>query len=150
VAIPAAAVVQAEVARQARALRRWKRAAVAATALAAGLLLALLVRPDIRVDDGALVVRWKDPAPPPPPTVVYVPQPVRDPQQAERLDALANLVRALAEAAEARDRDRRAEIVALRTRFDVLAAQGQARWQDIQRDLGVLYRTQFARKDGTE
>jgi hypothetical protein len=149
VAVPAAAVFRAEAARQARALRRWKRAAVAATALAATLLVALLARPEIRVDGGALVVRWKDPAPPEP-TVVYVPQPAADPQQAERLEALAQLVRAFAEAAEARDRDRRAEIVALRTRFDVLAVQGQARWQDIQRDMGVLYRAQFARKDGAE
>jgi len=149
VAVPAAAVLRTEAARQARALRRWKRSALAAATLAAGLLIVFLVRPEIRVDGGALVVRWKDPAPPQP-NIVYVPQPPPDPQQAERLDALADLVRAFAEAAEARDRDRRAEIVALRTRFDVLAVQGQARWQDIQRDMGVLYRAQFARKDGAE
>jgi Putative zinc-finger len=150
VAIPATAVVQAEAARQARALRRWKRAAVAVTALAAGLLIALLVRPEVRVDNGAVVVRWKDPPAPPAPTIVYVSQPVPDPQQTERIEALANLVRAFAEAADGRDKDRRTEIAALRTRFNVLAAQGEVRWQEIQRDVGVLYRTQFARKDGAE
>jgi Putative zinc-finger len=150
VAIPASAVVQAEAARQARTLRRWKRAAAAATALAAGLLIALVVRPEVRVDDGAVVVRWKDPPAPTAPTVVYVPQPVRDAEQAERLDTLAMLVRALAEQAEDRDKDRRGDIAALRSRFNVLAAQGEVRWQEIQRDMGVLYRTQFARKDGTE
>ncbi|HKB01850.1 MAG TPA: zf-HC2 domain-containing protein [Gemmataceae bacterium] len=150
VAIPATAVIRAEAARQVRALRRWKRAAVAAAALAAGLLVAVLVRPEIRVDDGALVVRWKDSPSNPPPAVVYVPQPVRDTDQAERLELLTKLVRALAEQAEGRDTDRRADIAALRTRFNVLAAQGEARWQEVQRDMGVLYRTQFARKDGAE
>jgi hypothetical protein len=150
VAVPVSAVVQAEAARQARALRRWKRGAMAATALAAGLLAVLLVRPEVRVGDGALVVRWKDPAPAPPPQVVHIPQPVADPAQAERTDLLAKLVQALAEEAEGRDKDRRAEIASLRTRFDVLAAQGQARWRDIQRDMGVLYRAQFPRKEGAE
>lgn len=150
VAVPVSAVVQAEASRQARALRRWNRGALAATALAAGLLLVLLVRPEVRAEDGALVVRWKDPAPAPPPQVVYVPQPAADPAQAERMDLLAKLIRALAEEAEGRDKDRRADIAALRTRFDVLAAEGQARWRDIQRDMGVLYRAQFPRKEGTE
>jgi Putative zinc-finger len=149
VAVPATTVFQAEAARQARALRRWRRGAITAAALAAGLLGVLLIRPEVRVDDGALVVRWSEPAPAPP-TVVYVPHPVPDPGQAERLDVLAQLVRSLAEDAEGRDKDRRAEIASLRTKFDVLAAQGQVRWRDIQRDMGVLYRAQFARKEGTE
>jgi hypothetical protein len=130
-------------------VRRWRRQALAATALAAGLLAVLLIRPEVRVADGALGVRWKEPAPPSA-AVGSAPQPVRDPETAERLDLLAKLVRALADDAEGRDKDRRAEIAALRARFDLLAAQGQARWQEIQRDMGVLYRAQFARREGTE
>jgi hypothetical protein len=150
VAIAPEAVLQSEAVRAARSLRRWKRLAATSAALAAGLMIVLLVRPDVRAADGAFVVRWKDPTPAPPPTFVHIHQPVTDPDQVERLALLAKLVRALADEAERRDRDRRAEIAALRARFDVLAVRGEARWQDIQRDMGVLYRAQFARKEGTE
>jgi Putative zinc-finger len=150
ITVAPADVLRSESARQARGLRRWKRLATAAAALAAGLLVVLLVRPDVRVGDGALVVRWKPADPPPAATVVHVHPPASNPDQTERLVVLAGLVRALADEAEGRDRDRRAEIAALQARFDALAVRENARWQDIQRDMGVLYRAQFARKEGTE
>jgi Putative zinc-finger len=148
VTVNPADVLRAESAHQARAMRRWRRLAVAATALAAGLLLVLAVRPQVRVGDGALVVRWADPPPAPGP-VVHVQQ-VRDADQAERLEIIAALLRAAADDAEGRDRDRRAEIAALRARLDAVRLTSDARWEDIQKDMGVLYRLQFARKEGLE
>jgi hypothetical protein len=147
VAVSVAGILRAETADQARRARRWRRAAIAAGALAACVLAVLLVRPDIRIDDGALVVRWRDASPQPPQAVVKVEQPVRDD---ERVDLLVKLVRAMAEDAEGRDRDRRGEITALKSRLDRLALQEDARWQDIQKDVGVLYRAQFARREGGE
>jgi len=147
VTVSVAGVLRAETADQARRARRWRRVAIAAGALAACVLSILLVRPDIRIDDGALVVRWREASPQPPQGVVKVEQPVRDD---ERVDLLVKLVRAMADDAEGRDRDRRGEITALKSRLDRLALQEDARWQDIQKDVGVLYRAQFARREGGE
>jgi Putative zinc-finger len=147
VTVSVADIFRAETAEQLRRARRWRRAALAAGTLAACVLTILLVRPDIRIDDGALVVRWREPSAPVPPTVVRVERTARDD---DRVDLLVKLVRAMAEDAEGRDRDRRGEITALKTRMDRLALQEDARWQDIQKDVGVLYRAQFARREGGE
>src|SRR5258708_4608856 len=58
VAIDLAAIHGQALAMQARSMRRWKRFAIAAGALAACLLAFLLIRPDVRVGDGQLVIRW--------------------------------------------------------------------------------------------
>src|SRR5262245_13459969 len=148
VTVNATDVLRAESIEQARAVRRWRRLAVAASALAAGLLVILAVRPQVRVGDGVLVVRWADPPPEPAP-VVHVQQ-VRDFDQTERLEIIAALLRAAADDAEGRDRDRKAEIAALRARLDAIRLTSDARWEDIQKDMGVLYRAQFARREGLE
>jgi anti-sigma factor RsiW len=147
VSVSVAAILRAESADQARRVRRWRRVAIAAGALAASVLTVLVVRPDIRIDDGALVVRWREPSTQSPQAVVRVEQPARDDQ---RVDLLVKLVRAMAEDAEGRDRDRRGEITAIKARVDRLALQEDARWQDVQKDVGVLYRAQFARREGGE
>jgi Putative zinc-finger len=147
VTVSVAGILRAETADQARRARRWRRVAIAAGSLAACVLTILLLRPDIRIDDGALVVRWREPSPQPPQAVVKVEQPVRED---ERVDLLMKLVRAMADDAEGRDRDRRGEITSLKARVDRLAIQEDARWQDIQKDVGVLYRAQFARREGGE
>jgi len=152
VAVNPVAIIEAESARQVRLARRWRRIAVAATTLAAGFLLVLAIRPQVRVGDGALVVRWTDapaPASVPQPSLHLVP-PASDPGQAERLAVLAKLLRALVDDADGRDRDRQAEIAALRARLDAITLSSEARWQDIQKDMGVLYRQQFPRKEGLE
>jgi len=140
-------IVRVESAAQVRRTRRWRRLTFAAGGLAAGLLMVLTIRPDVRIDDGALVVRWREPATPTPATVVYVEHPSRD---NERVELLVKLVRAMSEDGEGRDRDRQGEIASLRTRMDRLTVHEDARWQDIQRDMGVLYRAQFARREGGE
>ena len=143
VCVDVAAIVQGSVTRQAIALRRWKRMAGVAAALAAGFLLVLLARPEIRMGDGALVVRWQPAA-----EIPAIPSaPASDPEQIRRLDLLAQLVRAMAEDAETHDRDRTQQIESLRLRLDLVQTQGDGRWQDIQRDMGVLYRAQFVRKE---
>ena len=140
-------IVRAETAALTRRTRRWRRLTFAAAGLAAGLIAVLVARPDICVDDGALVVRWREPSPPPAATVVYIEPPSRD---SERVELLVKLVRTLSEDAEGRDRDRQREIASLRGRIDRLSVQEDARWQDIQRDMGVLYRAQFAQREGGE
>jgi hypothetical protein len=148
VSIDPAAVLADAAASQTRAVRRWKRIAAGATALAAGVLVVLVVRPTVRVGDGALVVRWADP----PPAVVGRPQtiPARDAELAERVELMGRLVRALADEAEGRDRDRKSEIAYLKARLDLLALQADARHEATARDVGVLYRAQFVKKEAEE
>jgi hypothetical protein len=148
VSIDPAAVLAATAASQARAVRRWKQAAAAAAALAAGVLVVLVVRPTVRVGDGALVVRWADP---PPEVAVQPPTaPARDAELAERVELMGRLVRALADEAEGRDRDRKSEIAYLKARLDLLALQADARHEATARDVGVLYRAQFVKKEAEE
>src|SRR5262245_57290480 len=73
VTISVAGILRAESAEQMRRARRWRRATIAAGALAACVLAILLIRPDIRIDDGALVVRWREPSVPVQPVVKVEP-----------------------------------------------------------------------------
>lgn len=146
VSIDPAGVLARVAAVQARAVRRWKRVAGGAAALAAGVLVVLVTRPTVRVGDGALVVRWADP-----PQVVVEPfAPARDAESAERVELLGRLVRALADEGAGRDRDRQAEVALLRARLDLLTVQIDARHQETRRDVGVLYRHQFVKKEGEQ
>jgi hypothetical protein len=125
-------------------LRRWKRLTVSVSALAACLAFVLLVRPDISLNDGALTVRWREPTLQPLPT----PAVANDPEQLRKLELLTELVRGFAESSERSDRDREKQLQELKLRLELTQLQADNRWQDTQRDMGVLYRAQFPRKDG--
>src|SRR5262249_13086569 len=97
--VDTAAIQRVAVASQYRAVRRWKRLAIAAGALAASLIAILLIRPEVEMGGGALVIRWGErPAEPrrETVTVVQVPGPaMRDVDLEERIRILSDLVRAL-------------------------------------------------------
>ncbi len=145
--MPEAVVNPADIVRSigvadARSARRWRRVAIGATALAAGVSFLLLVRPTIRIGDGAFVVRWSEP----PARVEPSPSRVDD-ALVERVELLGQLVRALADESEGRDRDRKSEIALLKARLELLNVQIDARYQETRRDVGVLYRAQFDKKE---
>src|ERR1700730_1440811 len=60
-AVDVGRIHQDAVATQHRSLRRWKRSAFVIGSLAAGLLLVLLIRPDIRIGNGQFVISWSEP-----------------------------------------------------------------------------------------
>jgi hypothetical protein len=150
VAVDTARIHLEAAARQSRILRRWRRATLAAGALAAGLLLVLLVRPEIEVGGGQFVVRWgeRPPQKEPTVTVVQVPAPAeRDAELAERVRLLGDLVRALREDVETGDRSRREQIDLLVARLEVLRLQSLRRWDETRRDVTALYTAQFGKRD---
>jgi len=139
--------------RQQRALRRWRRAAFAGMAVAAGLLFFLLSRLDFEIGNGQFVVRW---GPRPMPVVkpleregtippVAVAPANRDLE--ERVEILGKLVRALSEDIDARDRQRQDEIVAVVAQLERLRTQTSERLAENRRDLGALYNVQFGKRD---
>jgi Putative zinc-finger len=139
--------------RQQRALRRWRRVALAGMAVAASLLLFLLSRLDFEIGNGQFVVRWGPrPAPvvQPPEREVTIP-PValaaanRDLE--ERVEILSKLVRALSDDIDARDRQRQEQIAAVLARVEVLRTQTSERLAENRRDVGALYNVQFGKRD---
>lgn len=136
---------------QARSMRRWKRFAIAAGSLAACLLAFLLIRPDVRVGDGQLVIRWNSKTEQQPqaeqaPIVVQQPQP-RDADLDERIRVLSELVQVLTLQMESNDQQRREELEVLITRLDLLRIQSQQRWDETKRDVSALYTAQFGRRE---
>lgn len=92
--------------RQVRVARRWRRAAIGGSVVAASLLaFALLPKLEVKAGDGAFVVRWGGPAPvpvpAPAPTPILPPAPVPapppDPTILARLSALEERSRVLAD-----------------------------------------------------
>jgi hypothetical protein len=134
-------------ARQYRSQKRWKRSAIAMAALAAGLLLVLLVRPEIRIGGGQIVIRWSDPPRQPSEPVAVVKAPARDVDMEDRIRILSDLVRALREDVEAGDRDRKQQLDVLTTRLDLMRAQAQQRWNETCKDVTALYQAQFGKTD---
>jgi hypothetical protein len=150
VRVDVAAIQNQALAMQARTLRRWKRFALAAGSLAACLLAFLLIRPDIRINNGELAIRWAAPAEPPrnnePVTVVHAPPP-RDIELEERLRVLSELVKVLNLQMESADQKRRDELEVLIARVDLLRIQSQQRWDETNRDVAALYTAQFGRRE---
>ena len=146
-----ARIVDEGAARQRRSQIRWKRAALVAGSLAAGLLLVLLIRPEIRLENGQLVVRWSN-APSthveqPALRIVEVLKPVRDVETEERVRILGDLISALRDDMDLSDRDRTRQIELLMTRLELLQVQAQQRWDETRSDVTALYKAQFGEKD---
>jgi anti-sigma factor RsiW len=139
-------IMQIDADRRTRSLRRWRSGALVTGAVAISALVALVVRPTVTVDDGSFVVRWSEPKQVPPRVNDLVM--TRDRESAERIELLGKLVRALADESESRDRDRVQDIAALKLRLELLGVTTTAQMKETQRDMSVLYRAQFAKKEG--
>jgi hypothetical protein len=134
--------------RQRLRLRRWRRVALAGTALAAALLLLLGMKLELRVGGQQVVVRWGNPATEHP--AVTVPPPAPDSLNVdERLRLLQELTHALAADVDARDRRQQDELVRLRAQLYALGRQTDQRWVETARDVTALYtlHTRFPRPE---
>jgi hypothetical protein len=147
---------------QARRLRRWRGAAVAALAAAAAVIVALLVsRLEMRMDAHQLVLRWgavpapPDQAPPPAPPREerpIIPAPVVSTAEVEQqLRLLRELVQAVSNDADLRDERRQQEIAQLRGRMHGLEQQMTQLRLATARDVSALYAAQLPEKErGTQ
>jgi anti-sigma factor RsiW len=123
--------------RQETRLRRWRRLATAAVAVAAALLAVFVLRLQVHLGPSQITVSWGAPRPaaqPPAP-----PAPAPEPVSVAEVQFLEDLVHALA--ADVADRDRRQQqaLLWLQGRLDVLQGQTQQRWTATQRDVSGLY-----------
>jgi anti-sigma factor RsiW len=139
--------------RQRRRLRRWRWAAVTGFAAAAAvLLLALGLNLEVRLEPHQVVVRWGRPPDPPAQTPREAPQPapvaVRpEPRPAvdlrDQVQVLSELVQALADDVEARDRGHQEQLARLQARLDEWRRQTTQRWMDTERDVAALAGTRW-------
>lgn len=123
-----------------RQMRRWRRLAFTASALAAGLLALVASQLELRV-------AWRNPGRQAAERVAVRPLPKPEnqgsPELDERLRLLDELTRALAADIDERDARRTAEIATLRTRLDALQRATFERWQESRRDFDAIYTAQF-------
>lgn len=151
ITVDVASIHAQSMAMQAQSMRRWKRLAIAASALAACLLAFLLIRPDVRVSDGQMVIRWgSEPERPGlnESAIARAPQTARDRDLEERIRVLSDLVQVLYFQMEHADQKRKEELEVLITRLDLLRIQSQQRWDETQRDVTTLYTsTKLSRRE---
>ncbi len=141
VAVDVAALYRAAADRQARRLRRWRRAAAALAGVAALLLVGLASGLEVRVGADQVVLRWgaaapQEPLPAPAPSA---PVPSHD----DRTRVLSELVQALALEVQRNDVDRQQELARLRGELDDLRRQDLRRWALTERDLAALQAAQL-------
>ncbi len=141
--------------RQARALRRTRFLAAVSVAALALVSLALVLRLEITLQPGAVVVRWgpaplQKPIAPPAPEREQVkvrPLPTEGPGRAEQLKLLSELVQALADDARARDYQHQRDVAGLQAQIDNLQRQA-GRWSAAERDIAAIYSVQFPNRKG--
>jgi anti-sigma factor RsiW len=121
--------------RREKQLRRWRRAAVVLAAVAAGLVVALGLRLEVRCEAHQLVVRWGTPdqvaVPPPAPQAPREVAPQATPVvtvTAEEMQLIRELVHALASDVELRDRRQREQLTRLNERLDAFQRRTDVRW----------------------
>jgi anti-sigma factor RsiW len=144
VALDAGRLMQEFVTVEARQSRRWRRFALAASAIAAGLLLILAARVQVRIGDRQLTIAWGAP-PPIAPAPASGPRP--DAELSERVQLVQDLTRAVLAEVETRDGLLRNEL--LRIRGDLIALQRQSaeRWAATERDVTAIYQSTFVRPE---
>ncbi len=128
---------------QAHRLRRWRRAALAVAAMAAGLLLAFVLRVEIRTEATQFVIRWgsprdvatSSPAPQLAPPVLRQ-EPATTP---EEIQLLKDLIHALVADVDARDERQKVALARLQSRLLNAQSQAEERWQATERDMAALY-----------
>jgi len=139
---------------QARRLRRWRAAAVAALAVAAAVVVALLLsRLEVRVDAHQIMVRWGAIPPPPDQPPPLAPPPEERPaavvataEVEQQLRLLRELVQAVSANADLRDERRRQEIAQLRGRLHGLEQQMTQLRLATEKDVSALYAAQSSDK----
>jgi anti-sigma factor RsiW len=129
---------------QARRARRWRWTALAVAGVAAVVLLALVLRVEVRADGGQLVIRWgapaESPAPAPaPPREVIREVHVTDSGNVEEVRLALALVRAVADDCDARDQRLHEKITLIERRLAGLQAQSNRHWQDTEGSVAALY-----------
>jgi anti-sigma factor RsiW len=131
--------------RQARRLRRWRRAALALGAVAALLLLALGLGLEVRLDARQLVLRW---GPAPAEKAGLEPRaefrPVRPeartrPDVEERLQLMNELIHALSAEVGMREERQRQDLDQLRQELEGLRRLANRRWSETERTVAALY-----------
>jgi hypothetical protein len=128
---------------QTRRLGRWRRAALALTAVAGLLLLAFALRLEVRVEQHQLLLRWGSPR------EVTVPAPLPAPPvlaagvSAEELQLMKDLLHALADDVATREQRQQQAILQLQLRLEALLEQSQQHWSATERDVTALYNAQF-------
>jgi hypothetical protein len=139
--------------RDALRLRRWRRLALAAcAALAAGLLVAVCLNLEVRLEKHQVVLRWgeppaaDEPTPPAPQTIIV--QNGLGPEDQRRLRALQELVETLAVDAETRDLERQQELDRLRASLAELRRQAVLHWEEAEQDVSALLAHQSRKKKG--
>jgi hypothetical protein len=135
--------------RQARRLRRWRRLAVAGVAVAAGLLVALALRLEVRLGQHQIVLRWG--APPQVEQLRAAPKPPEtDRSVAERtaeMQLVKDLIHLLADDVKARDGQQKEAMLALRERVEALRVLVDERYAATERDVSALYTAQFGPRE---
>jgi anti-sigma factor RsiW len=149
--------------RQALRVKRWRRAAVAMTGIAAAVVVMALLQLEVRVDDRQLVLRWGG-------ARETFGQIVPDPKQApgqsghERqapqletasaevaladLKLLRDLLHALAADVDGRDRQQQESLAAMQRQLDRLERVAQERWTATVRYVAANTRSENQEKEG--
>jgi hypothetical protein len=132
--------------RRGASVRRWRRAALLATA-AAVVLLAAFLNLEVRVQGHQVVLRWGTPPETPAPATP-APPPLRlEPEVAQvpaaELQLVRELVHALAADIETRDKQQRLALLWLRNRLDGLQYQAQERWHATEQLVSALHMVQL-------
>lgn len=125
--------------------RRWRNLALAATAIAAGVLLLLFVRVEVRGGDGQWVIALGTPQPtvkPNPPAVPPAAEPAWK-QFEEKLTALQENLDLVLQDVTERDGARRQEIAALRGSLESIKQSAGAALAATQRDVSAMYAALF-------
>lgn len=130
-------------------LRRWRRTAAALVAVAAMLLVVFFLKIEIRVQASEFTIRWGTPPAPalPVPAKVVVQAPPAPAISPDEFQVLKNLVHALAENGDVRDRQQQIDVLQLQARIDDLQRQSQARFTAAEHDVAALYANQFGTTD---
>ncbi|HTU21598.1 MAG TPA: hypothetical protein VMG10_26410 [Gemmataceae bacterium] len=129
--------------RQARRLRRWRRAALAVGAVAAVLLFVFGLRLHVRVEANQILVGWGNPPPPVGPAsrpdTPVAKSRAGKPDLQEDLRVLSDLIHALKEDADERDRLFDARLDRLQKHVLALQSQADRRWNATEHDVAALY-----------
>jgi hypothetical protein len=134
--------------RRRRRARRWRRAA-ALVGIAAAVLLLIGLKLEVRLEAHQLVLRWGVPpmaeqavrqTQPPTPLVRQEGEPA--PVAQAELQLVRDLVHALADDVEGRDRENRQALLWVRGRLDQLQRQVQARWEATEQLVSALHTVQ--------
>lgn len=131
-------------ARQERRARRWRRVSVAAAALAAGLLVVLGLRLQVRFEAHQLVIAWG--GGPSRELERVTKSTVADAsgsEMQERVRLLDDLVHAVAAEVERRDRRREADIAEVGRRLDGFRRAAAEKLLEAERNVSALYVAQF-------